>query len=137
MRYNLINQITHRVIFSINLEANMATTKKNETEEIDDTIKESVYDLSRKVLLAAVGAAAIAQDEIDGFVTHLTERGELAEKDARGLLKEVLERRDKIMRERHAEFNKHHPKAATKADVDVLTAKIAELSKQIEELKKS
>ena len=115
----------------------MPTTKKSETDEKDDTIRESVYDLSRKVLLAAVGAAAIAQDEIDGFVSRLTERGELAEKDARSLMKEVIERRDKVMRERRAESNRHHPIAATKADVDALTTKIAELSKQIEELKKS
>jgi polyhydroxyalkanoate synthesis regulator phasin len=124
------------------MEVNMPTTKKVETEEVvdekkEETISDSIYELSRKILLAAVGAAAIAQDEIDGFVTHLSERGELAEKDARSLMKEVLDRRNKVIRERRAEFNRHHPTAATKADVDILTTKIAELSKQIEELKKS
>jgi polyhydroxyalkanoate synthesis regulator phasin len=117
-------------------------TKKVENEEKTEESKEgtvsgSVYDLSRKVLLAAVGAAAIAQDEIDGFVSRLSERGEIAEKEARGLLKEISDRRDKVLRERRSEFDRHHPTTATKADVDALTAKIAELSKQIEELKKA
>ena len=115
----------------------MPESEEKTNEKQEDTMRDSVYDLSRKVLLAAVGAAAIAQDEIDGFVSRLAERGELAEKDARGLMKEVLERRDKVMRERRSEFHHRHPASATKADVDVLTAKIAELSKQIEELKKS
>jgi len=112
-----------------------AEGKVHESDE--ETIGTSVYDLSRKVLLAAVGAAAIAQDEIDSFVTRMAERGELAEKDAHNLMKEVLERRNKVIREHRSEFNRHHPNAATKADVEALTAKIAELSKQIEELKKS
>jgi polyhydroxyalkanoate synthesis regulator phasin len=120
----------------------MSTTNHSETEEKvnenkGDSTNDSVYDLSRKVLLAAIGAAAIAQEEIDGFVTRLAERGELAEKDARGLMKEIIERRDKVIRERRSEFKHHHPTTATKADVDALTAKIAELSKQIEELKKA
>lgn len=118
------------------------SAKKVEDEEKTNTqsgerISDSVYDLSRKVLLAAVGAAAIAQDELDGFVTRLAERGEIAEKDARSLMKEVIERRDKVLRERRSEFERRHPTGATKADVDALTAKIAELSKQIEELKKA
>jgi polyhydroxyalkanoate synthesis regulator phasin len=124
------------------MEVKMPTTKKNEAEDAasekkQDTMSDSVYELSRKILLAAVGAAAIAQDEIDGFVTHLAERGELAEKESRSLMKEIMDRRNKVIREHRSEFNRHHPNAATKADVDALTAKIAELSKQIEELKKS
>ena len=117
--------------------SNKTETEEKVAEKKEETVRESVYDLSRKVLLAAVGAAAIAQDEIDGFVNRLAERGELAEKDARGLMKEILERREKVMAERRAGFSRHHPAAATRADVDALTAKIAELSKQIEELKKA
>ena len=118
------------------------SAKKSENEEKvpqseEEKMSASVYDLSRKILLAAVGAAAIAQDEIDGFVTHLAERGEIAEKDARGLVKEVMDRRDKVLRERRSEYQHRHPTTATKADLDTLTAKIAELSKQIEELKKA
>jgi polyhydroxyalkanoate synthesis regulator phasin len=114
--------------------------KENEAEEVepkDAGLRDSIYDLSRKVLLAAVGAAALAEDEVDGFVTRLAERGEIAEKEARGLMKEIAERREKVVREKRSEFNRHHPMPATKADVDTLTAKIAELSKQIEELKKA
>jgi hypothetical protein len=44
-------------------------------------------ELSRKVLLAGVGAAVLAQDEISDFVDRLVERGEIAEQDARNLSK--------------------------------------------------
>jgi len=111
------------------------TTDKKSTQ--DDTVQDNVYDLSRKILLAAVGAAAIAQDEISGFINQLAERGELAEKDAKGLVKEIIERREKIIQERRAEFQHPRPKSASQTDVDDLKAKIADLSRQIEELKKS
>jgi polyhydroxyalkanoate synthesis regulator phasin len=120
----------------------MATTKKSEAsneapENNEETAREGVYNLSRKILMAAVGAAVIAQDEIDGFVTHLAERGDLAEKEAHGLMKEVIEHRNRVIKEKRAEFKHHFPKPATKADIDALTVRIAELTKQIEELKKA
>ena len=37
----------------------------------------------RRVLMAGVGAVALAQEEIDEFVGKLVERGEIAEKDGR------------------------------------------------------
>jgi polyhydroxyalkanoate synthesis regulator phasin len=96
----------------------------------------SFYELSRKIMLAAVGAAAIAQEEADRFVTRLAERGEIAEKDAHGLMKEMMERREKLMRERHAEWQARRASYASKAEVEALTQKIAELSKKLDELKK-
>jgi len=115
--------------------------KKNiseETEENNEQEKRSaLYETSRKVLLAAVGAAVLAQEEIDGFVTRLTERGELAEKDARKLMREVMDRREKILKEKQAEAQRSHPSVATKADIEALNARIAELTKALEELKKS
>lgn len=95
------------------------------------------YDVSRKVLLAAIGAAAIAQDEIEGFVSRLVERGEMAEKDARKLVQEVLDRRERLEKERRATREQSKGSAAaTRADVEALNARIAELNKKIEELKK-
>jgi len=95
------------------------------------------YEISRKVLLAAIGAAAIAQDEIEGFVSRLVERGEMAEKDARKLVQEVLDRREKLEKERRASREQSRAgAAATRADVEALSARIAELNKKIEELKK-
>jgi polyhydroxyalkanoate synthesis regulator phasin len=96
-----------------------------------------LYDATRMVLMAAVGAASLAQDELNGFVDRLVERGEMAENDARKLVREVLDRRDKAEQERKQKARKSAGEpAATKADVEALTARIAELTRQIEELKK-
>jgi len=53
----------------------------------------TLYDVTRTILLAAVGAASLAQDELTHFVDRLVERGEMAESDARKLVKEVMDRR--------------------------------------------
>ncbi len=95
------------------------------------------YEVSRKVLLAAIGAAVVAQEEIEGFVNRLVEHGELAEKDARKLVQELLDRRENLEKERRAEREKSKANAAaTRADVEALNARIAELNKKIEELRK-
>ncbi len=102
-----------------------------------------LFDISRKILLAAIGAAALAQDEIEDFVNKLVERGEIAEKDGKNLMQEVLERRKRAMRVGEAEGSKHvqeilgHLGVPSKQDVEALGDKIAELTKRVEELKKS
>ncbi len=107
------------------------TQENNETE-----LRSRFYEVSRKILLAAFGAAAIAQDELEGFVNRLVERGEIAEKDARSLLKEIMERREKVSQERKANREREQRAAATKADIETLSARVAELTRQLEELKK-
>lgn len=108
-------------------------TKENPEEKI----RSGLYDISRKVMLAAIGAAVLAQDEVETFVNKLTERGELAEKDARKLVKEVIDYRHKIEVERQKEKETGHTSpAATKSDIEALNARIAELAKKVEELKK-
>ena len=112
-------------------------TKETKTEEVEETkIRSGLYDFSRKVLLAAVGAAVIAQDEVDSFVTRLVEHGEIAEKDARNLVREVLDKREKILSEREADKKKGQTSIASKAEIEALNKRIDELKKQIEELKK-
>lgn len=100
---------------------------KNEASEK----RSPLYETTRKIMLAAIGAAAIATEELDGFLTRLAERGELAEKDARSLAAEMREKRASIIAEHRASA----AGTATRADVDALTARVAELSRQLEELK--
>lgn len=107
------------------------------TEKKDEERKHApLYDLARRVMLASIGAAVVAQDELENFVDRLVERGEIAEKDARKLMREMADRREKMDKERRQNEQRDEPAAATKADVDTLMSKIAELSRQIEELKK-
>lgn len=108
-----------------------------EGQEAVDESKFGIIDISRKILFAAIGAAVVAEEEITGFVTRLVERGEIAEQDARNLIKEVFERREKLVRDKIAEARRNRPvTVATKADVEALNARIAELSQKIEEIKK-
>jgi polyhydroxyalkanoate synthesis regulator phasin len=97
----------------------------------------TIYDTTRMILLAAVGAAALAQEEINNFVDRLVERGEMAEGDARKLVREIIDRREKLERERKTQEKKASGETTvTKADIEALTARIADLTRQIEELKK-
>ena len=103
----------------------------------DEPVKRTVfYDLSRKIFLAAIGGAAIASDEIAHYVSKLAERGEIAEKDARNLIREVFESREKLEKEQKEEEEKR-ANQASRAEIDDLNNRIAELNRKIEELKKA
>ena len=108
---------------------------KEEPEEKKEKLS-GLLEMSRKMLMAAIGAAVIAEEEITTFVDRLVERGEIAEQDARGLISDVLDKREKMAREKLAEIRSKRPiTVATKADIEALNEKIADLSKKIEEIK--
>lgn len=107
---------------------------KNETNRSRGTL----YEATRLMLLAGIGAVSLAQEEINNFLDRLVERGELAETDARKLVREVMDRREKLEQERRqSRQTQAGQKAAavTKTDIEVLNARIAELTRQIEELR--
>ncbi len=111
--------------------------EKNEPK----TVRGSLYETTRLVLLAGVGAISLAQEEINNFLDRLVERGEMAETDARKLVREVMDRREKLeqeRRERAAETGRAaaRPPAATRADIEALNARVAELTRQIEALRR-
>lgn len=107
---------------------------KNETNRS----RGSFYEATRLMLLAGIGAVSLAQEEINNFLDRLVERGELAENDARKLVREVMDRREKLEQERRQSYQaRSEQKAApaTRADVEALNARIAELTRQIEALR--
>jgi poly(hydroxyalkanoate) granule-associated protein len=112
-------------------------------EEPKDRTQPSMFEALRRVLLATMGAAAIAQDEIEALVDRLVERGEIAEKDGKKLVREVMQKRRGRTTKVEEEINKHvenvldRMNIPSKADVEALSQKIAALSKKIDELKKS
>lgn len=103
----------------------------------------ALYEAARNVLLAGIGAVALSQDKIEDFVNRLVERGEIAEKDGRKLVREVMERRKKEAQKAEDEVNKRveeileRMKVPSKADIDALSEKITVLSKKVDELKKA
>lgn len=110
-------------------------TEKAESEHSHGPL----YETTRMVLLAGIGAISLAQDEINNFLDRLVERGEMAEADARKLVREVAERREKLERERRQATHSAAPAApaATRADIEALNARVAELTRQIEELRRA
>jgi polyhydroxyalkanoate synthesis regulator phasin len=102
-----------------------------------------LLEAARKVLLAGIGAFALGKDEIEDFVNRLVERGEIAEKDGRKLVNEVMDRRKKGAEKAEDEVSKRvedildRMNVPSKADIEALGEKIAALSKKVDELKKT
>lgn len=93
-----------------------------------------------KVLLASIGAVALAQEEIEDFVNKLVERGEIAEKDGKALVSDLMARRkketekaEKQMDNRVEEFLSR-VNVPTRSDIDELSSKITELTEKIDSL---
>lgn len=109
-----------------------------EIEEMEDQ-RNQLFELARKVALAAIGAAALAQDELEDFINRLVERGEIAEKDARKLMREVGDKRRKSVEgqlDKRLEGLLEHMDVPSKADIEDLGEKIAALTAKVEQLKK-
>ena len=116
-------------------------------EESSESGRNQMIEMARKVLLASVGAVALAQDEVEAFVNRLVERGEIAEKDGRKLINDVMDRRRKQMEDTQAKAKEgldsrveailHRMNIPTKSDIETLSQKIAALTKKVDQLKKS
>lgn len=121
----------------------MATNKETHKEPESKEESNPLLEVARKVLLAGIGAFALAQEEIEEFVQRLVERGEIAEKDGKKLVREVVDRRKKTTEKAEDEINKRiesvleRMNVPSKADIDALSDKIAALTKKIDELKKA
>jgi poly(hydroxyalkanoate) granule-associated protein len=120
----------------------MAKTNKKADKNKREADKSPLYEVARKVLLASIGAAALAQDEIEQFIDKLVDRGEIAKKDGRKLIDEILEKRKERFGAAEDEFGSRIDKilktmnVPTKKDFDELVKKLNALTQQIDELKK-
>lgn len=124
--------------------------RKTVKETAESVQKSPFIDVAHKVLLAGIGAAALAQDEIEDFVNRLVERGEIAEADGKKMLKDVMEKRKKVVAasaettkkvssdlEKRIEEAMSKMNIPTKDEIEALGAKITALTKKVEELRKS
>ena len=123
----------------------MPTKAKAEEPVVEAQEKEQsmLFGLLRKTVMATIGAAVIAEEEIVALINRLVERGEIAEKDGKKLIQEMLDKRKGKTTKIETEINKNvqgvleRLDIPTKADVEGLSQKIAALSKKIDELKKT
>lgn len=121
-------------------------------EAVDGREPNPFLQIAHRVLLAGIGAVALAQEEIEEFVDRLVERGEIAEKDGRKILSDVLERRRRRVEETEEEAVEvvesvsseidsriegilHRMNVPTKSDIDSLSEKIATLTEKVDQLK--
>jgi poly(hydroxyalkanoate) granule-associated protein len=123
----------------------MPTKPKTEevVEEPKDKNEASLTEMLRRVMLATIGAVAIAQEELEALVNRLVERGEIAEQDGKKLITEMKEKRKSKTSKVEDEVSKNlegvlkRMNIPSKADVDALSQKISTLSKKIDDLKKA
>ena len=72
----------------------MTISQDNKPAHAREAAKKANFaELVRKVALASVGAVVLAQEEVEDFVGKLVQKGELAEKDGKTLVKDLLETR--------------------------------------------
>lgn len=106
-----------------------------------------LVDGVRRLMLAAVGAVAMTRDEMEQFVNRMVDRGEIAERDAKTMINDVMSRRKRDVEvaadeaesrvETRLEQVLNRMNIPSKRDIDELSDKIAQLSARVEELKKS
>ena len=113
------------------------------SEEGVDVEEPSILESLRRVLLASVGVVALTIEEIGELVDKLVERGEIAEQEGKKLVIEIKEKRKKKTDEAEDLASSRMRELMdkmdipTKSDIDALSAKIATLSKKVDELKKA
>lgn len=106
-----------------------------------------ILDMAHKVLLAGVGAISLTQEEVEKFVNKLVERGEIAEKDGRKMIKDIMERRRKQAEDVRSETEEKVDKrldemltrlnVPTRDDIDALSKQIATLTRKVDALQKA
>jgi len=121
----------------------MSAKKISEQDAEEPKRRKGMFKIARRVLLASVGAMALAQDEMEEFINRLVERGEIAEKDGRKLVREIMDKRKDRVEKVESEIGQRVEEilarlnVTTKADIEVLSEKINALAKKIEEQKKN
>jgi poly(hydroxyalkanoate) granule-associated protein len=111
--------------------------------ESNEKNQSQMAEMLRKVMLATIGAAVIAQEEIEALINRMIERGEIAEKDGKKLMHEMMDKRKSKTMKVEYEINKNiadvleRMNIPTRTDIDALSQKINGLSKKIDDLKKA
>jgi polyhydroxyalkanoate synthesis regulator phasin len=109
-------------------------------EEMD---RGRLLEASRRLMLASIGAVALAQDELENLTQRLVERGQIAEQDSKRLVRDIMERRRQETQKAEDQMEKRveellqRMNVPTKNDIEALSAKIEALSKKVDELKKA
>jgi len=116
----------------------MARKKEETTTEEAKKVSPVLAPL-RKVVLASIGAVAIAQEEAEDLINKLVERGEIAREEGRKLMQDMMaKRREKVEAQFDARVEGALEKmnVPTKADLKAVEKKLDELNKKLDKLVK-
>ena len=114
--------------------------KKDEVVSEEEKKASPLLESLRKVVLASIGAVAVAQDEAEDLINKLVERGEIAREEGRKLVDDMMaKRREKV----EAQFDARVESALermnvpTKADLKAVEKKLDQLNQKLDKLVKS
>lgn len=117
-----------------------------EEEVAGENGNNAFLEAAHKVLLAGIGVVALTQEEVEKFVGKLVERGEIAEKDGRTMLKDLMERRKKQAQELRSETGEKldqrmdevlaRMNVPTRDDIETLSKQIASLTRKVDAIQK-
>jgi polyhydroxyalkanoate synthesis regulator phasin len=102
--------------------------------------KKAVLAPLRKVLLASIGAVAVAQDEAEDLINKLVDRGEIAREEGRKLVDDMMVKRREKMEahfDSRVEAALDRMNVPTKADLKAVEKKLDELNQKLDKLVKS
>jgi len=101
-----------------------------------------MLDITRKLLLASLGAVELTKEKMESIVQELIKKGEISKDEGTGLIEEILRRgeeSEKALRSKiETEITKVIEKLniPTKDEIQELKEKIEVLTKKIEEIAK-
>ncbi|HEM60819.1 MAG TPA: hypothetical protein ENO24_00870 [Chloroflexi bacterium] len=114
--------------------------RKAEETTKEEKIKASpILGPLRKVMLASIGAVAVAQEEAEDLVNRLVERGEIAREEGRNLLDDMMsKRRERVQAQFDARIEQTLGKmdVPSKADLKAVEKKLDELNRKLDQLAK-
>ena len=116
----------------------MARKKEEVVKEEEKKVSPVLAPL-RKVLLASIGAVAVAQDEAEDLINKLVDRGEIAREEGRKLVEDMMaKRREKVQAQFDARVESALDKmnVPTKADLRAMEKKLDELNSKLDKLVK-
>ncbi len=101
---------------------------------------------AESALRASIGLFSLGKEEAEAIINRMIERGELAEKDGRRIIKDLFERPKQSMQYLNRKVERAVDETMigilamlnipTKTDVQTLSEKINELAEKVEELSK-
>jgi polyhydroxyalkanoate synthesis regulator phasin len=116
----------------------MAKKKEEVKKEEQEKVSPLLAPL-RKVLLASIGAVAVAQEEAEDLINKLVERGEIAREEGSKLMQDMMaKRREKVEArfDTRVEAALHKMNVPTKNDLKAVERKLDELNRKLDKLAK-